>query len=126
MLAAIRDLTAEIRALRSALGGNNGTPTMADENALAKLLPAIKAAIGVDRTFSVRSLHQVASFDDLESSVSLREALATTGSLHKLGRLLRRAKDVCVAGLRITEIGPSREGMLRTVTNCDDKTNTGH
>jgi hypothetical protein len=122
-LALLRDLLAEVRALRAdiAISKPRRAPSHADAVAFAKLLPEISSALP-NVTFSVRLLHDYAALN-APQYFALRDALASAGGSRKLGRLLRRGAESDIAGFEIAAVAPSREGML---WNCTTKTRKTH
>lgn len=117
----LREISAKLDALPAAIaaavGQGKGPPprrlSASDREALAKLRPAIFAAVG-DRTWSLRELREHSELKD-PAAVELRLALAAIGSPLKIGRLLRRGNRLEVAGYEIEANGECRDGVLWTV-----------
>lgn len=90
-----------------------------DHHRLQALLPAILAAVGI-LTFTVASLFERAAMPGQDA---LAEALRAAGTPRAVGRLLRRAEGIAIAGLRLRCTGTSGQGLLWVVEKGEE-TNT--
>jgi hypothetical protein len=81
---------------------------VADRVALETFFPLIASAVPRDRLFSVRELVEHA---DVTRDVALCAVLAAT-TPRKLGRLLRRAAGIEIAGYVVSIVGRDRDGAV--------------
>ena len=109
--ALLAELTAEVRALRSEVAALR-VPRLApaDCATLARLLPAIREAVG-PRVFSIGDLAEHARLPTPEA-LALRDALGPldAGATRRLGKLFARALGVHVEGLLVQHVGEDRDG----------------
>ena len=111
----LRELLAEIRALRVDLAAQRRTQTLrsaCDQAAREKLLPAIVP----DLLFRAGDLYDHAT---LEGGARLKAALADIGGIRKLSRLLKRAGGTTLEGRRLECLGLDSAGWLWVVRNCE-------
>jgi hypothetical protein len=109
LVAALRELTAEMRALRAQLA-ERGRPRCGttisrfDRERCAIVLPGISAAIG-DETFTVRALLARAFGDDLMLLASIAQAVGDDDAAgRRLGKLLAKVEGLEVDGYRVERV----------------------
>jgi hypothetical protein len=106
----LRELVAEVRGLRADLVAHRRERKLspADRAVLSTVLPTIAATVG-DRVFTVSEL---VAHAQLPAATELREAIATAGGAHALGRLLKRGEHADVGGLALETLGVDRDGRM--------------
>jgi hypothetical protein len=110
----LREIRDELRLLNQTIAGRRRRRlSEPDRAALVRLLPVVADVVGT-RCFSVAELHEHAQ--TIVTADALRDALASIGSARHVGKLLRRAIDVDIAGVCVRRVGSDNSGATWVLT----------